>query len=269
MQKHAIWGVEFSAMTAFAALAIVALLGALFWKAISPTQVVQKEVSPVASTEVSDESAFDWQRSYLDEGAEADPTDPDGIKNIRDNVLSTLIGSYVTMKETGTYTPLQGEGVATSIGSDVRAKVSFTSYGLNDLTTVTDTSTSRLLSYRNDMRVALEPLLKNSGYELTVFAAYIDTGNKAHLDTLIAAAENYKLALGNALKVNVPKEIAAQHLNVLNALSEFHAVLTTLVANADDPFASATLLRNFNTAEQKVFYAFNALAGYLREKSAS
>ena len=290
MEKRAIWSVELSPMAITAGLAVVALIGTMLWQiAISwkNSSVSATGKTPVAITEQTGASDnINWQRAlegWATSGAEGEeaPPDPDGISNIAGNVLGTLIGSYTAMKDAGVYTPLQGERIAESVAANLRANVSYRLYGFSDIKTDpdlpaeilpegearADASLSRILAYRSDLRIALEPLLENSAYELDVFAYYIETGDKSRLAELQSAAKNYRTAIANVLLVVVPSGAAMHHLDILNALSEFEAVLEKMAANADDPYAVAALLRTFNGAEANMLTSFNALAGYFRNHS--
>jgi len=265
-------------MTTAAGFAILALIGATAWQLTASWRDAEvssagdnTKVSNTGSTALSD-SYFNWQRapeSSLTSGTSANTSDPDGISYIEDNVLGTLVSSYVTMKDSGTYTSSSGEQVAEIIAADLRANISYRTYSQADIETVSDTSLSRTLLYRNDLRIALEPLLENTDYELEVFAYYLDTNDATYLDKLSRMSENYRTATENSLGVVVPSDAVAYHVDILNALSEFEATLAQMTKHADDPYAAAALLRTFNTAEIHMLTSFNALAGYFRDYSRS
>ncbi len=193
-------------------------------------------------------------------------TDPDGISNIAENVAGALLDSYATLAESGSYTPKKGEKIAEDIAASLKASVSYPTYRAADLKTDTDTSYDRMLEYRNDLRVALESLLGNPGYELNIFANYIESRDESYLEQLQATAANYRLAIENAANVVVPVDALLYHVGILNALSEFASVVERLSQHADDPFATAALLRTYNETEQRLFASFDALARYGREK---
>jgi hypothetical protein len=183
--------------------------------------------------------------------------------------LGTLVGSYVALKESGTYTPSLGAEVAGTIAENLRADISYRMYTANDIKNDADASLARMLSYRSDLREALAPLLKNTVYELEVFAYYLETKDGRYLDELNDIAQNYRTATESAVKVVVPTSAVAYHIGILNALSEFEAVLQKLATNADDPFASAALMRTLGDAETHMLLSFEALAGYFRKHSQS
>lgn len=192
--------------------------------------------------------------------------DKDGISNIADNVMGALVGSYVTLAENGSYTPEEGEKIAEDIAASLKASVSYPIYSQIDIKTDTDTSYERMLTYRNDLRIALEPLLKNPGYELSLFANYIESRDARYLEQLRETATNYRLAIESAGNVVVPEDAASQHVGILNALSEFGAIVGRLSKHADDAFASAALLRTYNDSEANLVISFDSLASYYKSK---
>ena len=265
---------RFSPMKAVAVLSIVALVAAIMWQSASVWRITAEPTDTrVSIGHTGDTNYLDWQKALQNleeasttEGAATNVSldDPDGLSNISGNVLGTLIGSYVTMKDAGTYTPSRGEGVAEAIATDLRANISYHTYSAKDLKTDPGTSTAKILSYRNDLRIALEPLLQNSSYELETFAYYLDTKDSKYLATLQSAAKNYRLARESAANVIVPKDGVVYHVSILNALSEFEAVIGQMATYADDPFASAALLRTFGNSESNMLMSFDALAGYFK-----
>ena len=270
---------SFSPTTVVAALSILALIVAITWQSTSSWRNIK--VVDVAPVRVSigrtgtAEGSPNWQRalesseSSTSTMTDVSSNDPDGLSNISANVLGTLVGSYVAMKEAGIYTPSRGQEVAGSIAKDLRANISYRLFNESDIKSDADVSLSRMLSYRGDLRVALEPLLKNSGYELEVFAYYLDTKDMNYLEELRRDAQNYRTATQNAMNVLVPEDALQHHLAILNALSEFEAVLEKMTSNADDPYATAALLRTFGDAEANVLFSFDALAGYFRNYTRS
>lgn len=213
---------------------------------------------------------INWQ-APLSEGSSATSDsvmaiDQDGISNIGENVMGALVGSYVTLAESGSYTPEEGGKIAEDIAASLKASVSYLVYSQIDIKIDTDTSYERMLTYRNDLRIALEPLLKNPGYELGLFATYIESRDARYLEQLKETAINYRLAIENAANVVVPEDAASQHVGILNALSEFGAIVERLSKHADDAFASAALLRTYNDSEANLVVSFDSLASYYKSK---
>lgn len=269
---------RFLPIQAAAALSVAALVGIVVWQVgqaltdgniISAVNRTASEISERAGTPYG---SMNWQ-APIDELAPASAAgsneameDEDGISNIAENVVGALVGSYTALSEAGSYTQEEGEKIASGIAENLRANVSYTSYSEADIQTDEDTSYKRMLTYRSDLREALEPLLKNPGYELRIFANYIESRDAEYLSQLKTAAQNYDDAVEGAAEVIVPKDATSYHVGVLNALSEFGTTIKAMTEHADDAFASAALLRTYNSAELKLFTSFNALASYEKQK---
>ena len=153
-----------------------------------------------------------------------------------------------------------------NFGAEVKPPVDYRTYAASDITTVQDTSEARVLSYRADLRAALEPLLENKEYELDIFANYVNTKDPQYLNELRAASANYKLAIANTEKVVAPDDAASYQASILTAMSEFSAVLDALSDNASDPFASSALLRTYLDAQDNMVASFNSVGKYASQK---
>src|SRR3989344_4783308 len=278
MEERAKESVAFSHMATLAGLSVAVLLGGGTWQIYQTLEGggrILSATNPSAKTNLYASTPFgnvNWQAPVSD--AEDDPSsfaraseDKDGISNIGENVVDTLIGSYAALAESGAYTAEAGEQLAEDIGASLRANVSYPTYSVDDLKTDTDISYERMLAYRNDLRIALEPLLKNPGYELSIFANYIESRDALYLEQLRMAAENYREAVERTANVVVPEDALSQHAGILNALSEFGATVERLAEHADDAFASAALLRTYDASELRLFTSFDTLAMYQKSKT--
>src|SRR3989338_3116045 len=113
---------RFSPMTIAAAFSVVALVGVVLWQSTSSWREKEITSTPAevrVSTNQTEDSRnrLDWQRAFDDtpiaDIATSTPTnDPDGLSNIGENVLGTLVGSYITLKDSGIYSQEVGNSVA-------------------------------------------------------------------------------------------------------------------------------------------------------------
>lgn len=246
-----------------AVLSLSALVAVVLWQAIVPLRadntgdpVSFRSMTATAQSASADATSSDAARA----------SNPNDFSQIGADAFGTLIGTYVSTKQSGTYTPAQGETIANTIADSVQAPVSYTSYTKSDVATDADTSYRRMLAYRSDLRRALTPLLLNTKPELGMFEAYVETGDKSNLDELAAVAGRYRESADAAMRVIVPKDAVSSHLGVANSLLKFSVTLEAMVKNANDPMATLALLRTYNDAEQYVFTSFNALASYEKSK---
>ena len=194
-------------------------------------------------------------------------TTSDPISSIGDAVLNNLLGAYVDMQQSGTYTADEGKKVAESIAPAVRAPVAYIAYQTSDLKTDPDMSYQRMLTYRSDLRDALAPLLKNTQPEYEIFALYVSTKDPAYLAQLKSVAQNYRGAQVATARVVVPRDAVPYHIAIVNAMGEFASTLDALATHADDPFAVAALLRTYNEGEANILTSFNSLTTYYKSKT--
>jgi len=274
MEERANPRVAFSHMQMLAASSVAVLIAVVLWQ-VGQTFAKGNETQAVNEAALADAAAtpyesVDWQTPMTDEtGAiltALGAPDEDGISNIAGNVVGTLLYSYNTLQENGTYTPEEGQKIAEGVASSLRAEVSYKTYTAADIKTDADTSYERMLAYRKDLQIALEPLLKNKGYELSIFANYIESADQKYVNDLKAIVQNYRAALESAGKIAVPQDALTQHLGILNALSQFSTTVERMSQHADDAFAAAALLRTYNDSEANLFLSFNSLASYYTSK---
>ena len=264
----------FSPLIITAAVSVIALLAVVGWDIENTAQQKAAATAFVAETNagtgalVSQDTANSAQ---LSAGTDASPgtsaTSTDLISYIGPAVMNSLQNSYAQMQAQGTYTEAEGEQLAQDIAPLVRAEVSYQTYSEADIKTEPDTSSTRVLSYRSDLRVALAPLLKNTEPEYEIFAYYAQTKDKMYLTKLASVVQNYRAAIAASAKVTVPEDAVSYQVGILNAMEEFAATLDAMGAHADDPFASVALLRTYDQAEADVLTSFNNLAGYYRTKT--
>ncbi len=172
------------------------------------------------------------------------------------------------MQKDGTYTPEAAAAAAAQLAPSVKAPLSYKTYVITDIQTTPDTSYARMQQYQKDLRVALTPLAKNTTPEISLYSAYIQTSNTKYLDQLRTVAQEYQDSVSAAATVQVPQDAVPYHLGILNAMSEFGAVLLALTKNSD-PLTTMALLNNYNDAEQNMVVSFNAFASYVQHHSKS
>ena len=264
----------FSTIRITAALCVVGLLGVSAWEIESALHpAVAPAIATSGSLAVGTESntplpKVNWQLnpSGTSTVAVASSTDPDGLANIAPNVVGTLLGSYSALQNAGQYSSDVGGQIAGDVASTLVANVSYSTFTASDIKTDSDTSLARMLTYRADMRTATAPLLKNKEPEYAIFARYVDSQNPKDLAELQTVAKNYRDSVALLQKVVVPADATTYHVAIMNSLSSFAATLDAMSAHANDPFASAALLRTYDAAEQDVLTSFNDEAMFYRKK---
>ncbi len=213
----------------------------------------------------------DWQDELTRAGVLATTTPdattttetPDPAAFSGANLVQSLVGGYLSLKEQNAYTVQSGKMLADSIVSGFHAPTIFIPHTENEISVDADSSEERVLQYRADMREALAPLVDlNAEPEFALFARFIATGDASWLEKLSLATANYRTAEQNLLQVSVPSNAVAEHLRTINATGKYAQTLERLVRFSNDPLAIMALLRTYNEDEREFLLAFDALAKY-------
>ncbi len=266
-------------MSVAAMLSVATLLGVSAWRVSASMRVpTPAPIAVVTQNDTGDTSQEDLamqqqekillgQSTTVGVGVADTSTSTDPIAMIGPMVTAQMVGQYAGLQDQGTYSSTTAAIAAGNIAANMRAAISYKTFVLNDLKTDPDTSYTRMLKYRADLRIAFEPLLKNSANELDLFAKYEETSDPTYLNDLRAAAVNYNNAIALTAAMTVPRDAVNYHLAILNAMSEFSATIVAMADHGDDALASAALLRTYNKAEADMYNSFNALGSYYSQKT--
>jgi hypothetical protein len=257
----------FSAIGVTAAFSVFVLVAAVGWEirqmvqgsgTVSYVATHKAEEHPSIATDNPSTSSLESATTTLS----LDDFSPIGVA-----VLDELVTKYTTLQNQGLYTEEIGEKVAEKMATTLKPSVSYTARTSSDINTDSDTSYSRMLKYRADLRDSLAPLLKNTQPEYEIFAYYVDTHDAVYLERLKEVAGHYREAVSATARVVAPQDAVREHVAILNAMEQFAATLDAMAVNATDPFASVVLLRSYNAAEADMLFSFKALASYAKNKS--
>lgn len=261
-----------TAMFVAAALSALVFIGVLGWRVTH----MSNDVSAITATVPSGGAPSAGGGQSIGSAAHAvtlpgtgttsGATSSDDLSQFGSAVLGQLINSYVGLQTSGVYSTSTAEAAAQDIVPLLKTNVTYQAYTTSDIRTTSDTSYDRMLAYRSDLRASLAPLLKNTEPEYAIFASYVQSKDARYLQELRDVAQNYRDAASLTAEVVAPADAAPYHVAILNAMQEFAAVLDSMSAQADDPFAVAALLQSYNQAESDMLTSFNALTTYYRSK---
>jgi hypothetical protein len=241
---------------------------------IAPAPGATEQVRNTSIEDTNKNGIPDWQDELMRSGmgfsttsASTTPSDdPAVILGI--SLINSLASGYSSMKEYNAYSPEQAEKLATTLAMNFKAPDTAATHTLDELTIDPDISTTRILKYRSDMRVALSGLVDlEAEPEFSLFARFIQTNDPKWLAELSSAAERYREAEVNLMKVAVPDTAAYIHLRAANATGTYAQTLERLVRFAKDPLATMALLRTYNDSEREYLLAFDALAKFYAENT--
>jgi ABC-type antimicrobial peptide transport system permease subunit len=255
--------------------------------AVIPTNLSLSERPYIEETDSDNDGLPDWQEALLG----TDPNNPDSDGNgisdalepkvsiatvlneesgsaqtLADTIGNSLVGEYLYLKETDTYTPTAGERLGNNLAQKISFNTEFSPFIKDDMVIVNNTSKEAVESHRKALQKALDPFLDLTGAEVAIYAQFVAIGDRTALIELSKRALVYERAAKEILKIPAPVDVAETHLEVANALSFFSVVLNNMVAKADDPIASLALLRTYNQSEQYVQTTFNVLSVYYRSR---
>ncbi|HVU75603.1 MAG TPA: hypothetical protein VHD38_02085 [Candidatus Paceibacterota bacterium] len=254
-----------------ATVSVVALCLVALWRghAVMQTNAQALSFSAAPGSIESPVTGDQVQEALLLGSADASATSSSGdpIAMIGPVVVAQLAGSYAGLQDQGTVSQQTIQASADAVAQNMKAAISYKIYAVSDIKTSDDTSYKAMLAYRDAMRTALAPLLQNSQNELDLYAKYFETSDPSYLAALFAQAQNYRAALAAAAAVTVPRDAVNYHRDILNALSKFLSTIEQMAAHQGDALAEASLLRNYNDAEQGMYDAFNALSRYYSQKT--
>ncbi len=243
-----------------ASLAVLALIGTISWNyfGTSVSPIIVKTPSTISTaTDTDDLAALSLNVSAS--------TGTSTVTRLGAAILAQTIMAYDNATKDGSPSD-KGIAAVQSLAATINPQIKSRTYAASDIKTDPDTSAARVLSYRADLRIALEPLLENKEYELDIFARYVESKDTKNLSALRAAVKNYRLAIANTEKVVAPADAASYQASILSALDKFATTLEALADNATDPFASAALLKSYVGAQDGMVVSFNAIGKYAARK---
>ncbi len=262
---------KFTPLTGLAIASLLVLIGVIAWQATAfmrPAPLLGTQNTGPETT-VRD-PLWEQEMMLLGLATSSGPiaengTDP--IALITPQIVAQLLGKYTALIDSGTFTPEAGAEAAAAIAPNVRALVPYTPFQSVDLKTTDDTSYASMLTYRTELQTALKPLLSNARAEYEIYGSYIESGDAKELEELLRVAKNYSDAADNMMRLTVPSDAKDLHVKIANALGHFSATLKAMAIHADDPLASAALLRTYNDTELAVVTSFDTFAKYGKSKT--
>ena len=231
---------------------------------------------PLPEEDTDDDGIPDWQEALIG----TDPNDPDpagtGVTthatqvraatstrfDLSAEVGERILSAYTELKETGSYNEERGARLGENIAYNLAVATPFVPYTADDVATDADTSYDRTLTYREDMRKTLEPLLSLGEAEFVLYGRFIESGDIEALQEINASAVVYEDVAAAAAELTVPVDALDKHLAVTNALGYFAEVLRNMAKYAYDPIASLSLLRSYTEADAYITTTFNTLSNY-------
>ena len=256
-------GRDISHIKVTAVIAVVILVGAGVWEGFESIQQKDSAGTFVATAD----SGNGAQNSAVAGIASTTINNVDPISVVSNDAIGEVVGAYAGLQDQGDYSTSTGAELAGSIGMGLQTPVTYTPIDASQVKTSPDTSYNAMMQYRAALQTSLKPLLQNTQPEYEIFGMYVETKQQTYLTQLRAAAANYFVAASSTAALTVPADAVQVQIGLVNSMNEFAATLDQLADHASDPIASTVLLENYNTAENDVLNAFQALVTYEQSKT--
>jgi hypothetical protein len=255
----------FSIIEVTAVLAVLFLIGSAAWQSQAKIEDQKTNLTYKADADSGAQDA-DGSDPYVEALADVMTSGTAGTE-VGSAVIDQLLASYITSKSDGTYSPEYAVALGNALAPMITTELAYQTYSEKTILINPDTSEKASLAYQKALNDALAPLRSNTAPEFEFLALYLETKDPVYLIRLQGVAALYREAASNAATLFVPSDVAQHHVDLLNALAEFGATLDALAIHADNPIESVALLRNYNSGEQKVLTAFNALLHYYAKRT--
>jgi hypothetical protein len=179
-----------------------------------------------------------------------------------DELGNRLIYEYVSLKQSGAYNDGRGVQIGEKLANSINQITPFEPLTREEIKVDIDTSYERVVHYRSDMQDIFAPLLSLNEAEFIIYGKFVKNKDRVALSELLDFADIYEDVANKAANIEVPVDAIDVHLDAINALSFYAAVLRDMVRYSYDSVASFTLLRTYAQADQYLLTTFNSLSSY-------
>lgn len=174
-----------------------------------------------------------------------------------------LVGAYILQEQAnkGEVTKKEQEAIVKSTIQKL-SELKYPTHTIEEIPKQTITSKKTILTYREQVRVALAPLKEVPEYELQIYARAVDKNDQKDFETLARVAKIYSAVAKKLLDIETPNEIAQNHVDFINGLSYTSVALEGMSKGYDDVIGSYRALGHFGKAERQLKMAQEALRVY-------
>ncbi len=164
----------------------------------------------------------------------------------------------------GNLTKEQKEELVQTVLEGERVKLTRKEYTVDDLTLIKDESPLFIKSYGNNLGTIYSEALKANATQndLAILKAYEESKDKTLLTGFVVKKNIILKAVNELATMRVPYSATPLHLEVLNKLSEYYAILDNLSVADSDPLRSALAFNAYKDNMVSMHSAFIALNNY-------
>lgn len=167
--------------------------------------------------------------------------------NLTSSFTKNLYIASVALKEQGITDPSVEEKAMFQLMAKEAEKLQPVVYTESSLKTSPDSSKAALKAYGNAVAPILSTLIteKSITEDLTSFTNFVESENEGDLLPLIKNRTRVQSSLKSLLAMTVPKDAAAQHLDMINRVSVFAETLESLSRAYDDPVRATLVINSY------------------------
>lgn len=178
-----------------------------------------------------------------------------------------LYSSVVALKQSGNFSNTTIDSLSTGITDNIREQSKEKIYYVMSDLKVVGVATSTILSYKDDiLRIAAKYARMGLGDEVIVLAKSVDAKNQATLKGLDQYIIQYRKILGENLEIAVPKNLAQNHLNLVNGYRNIVESLSLAEEIFSDPMAGLMEMTRYRNATNSVIISLSEIERYLIDR---
>ncbi len=182
-----------------------------------------------------------------------------------DALTRELLSKYADVRKDGVVTEEETRSIiADLVAARVPSSSPAPSYTFASLSVEDDVNLS---AYENSLTEALRKAGEVREYELNVFARAISENSAPELAKLAATAAVYDAIRDHLLTLEVPRDLASEHLALVNELSAFSSAVRDLSTWGGDPLDALALINAFSETEERMASAMGEVYAATRALS--
>ncbi len=279
MNTHRSWGMLLFAGL-FAVVAIGVALSTYFFESNKPVAALEVVADnpaikiPSLFPDSDTDGIPDWQEKIIGTNPQNPDTDYDGVLDgvelaqgtlayFEANTAPTeslsrdLADKYLTLSQDGAITPEERDAaVAELLNAHGTAPIVNTPATLDQLNITSDINAT---TYAQLLVIILKESSRVKEHELTTFRRSIETKNFSGSPALREAGVLYKSIEEALITMDVPPELATEHLTLINSIGSMAGIVTAMGVWNGDPLTGLIYVNTFVNTEASVSDSISAV----------
>ncbi len=201
--------------------------------------------------------------------SEASGASSDGKNPLTDtnNLSDAFIQSYVALKQQGNGEISEKDriGLVDTLSTKTAESADARIYTEKDIHTV-PTNTDSLHAYGNALAPAIaENSSPDTGNEPSLVQNLMQTGSQTASQRLSRAAGQYRLIVSALYSLDVPTDLVATHLTLINSFSTVGANILATLTVQSDPLRALTALSSYESEAGSITQTWNQIGQFMSQ----